>query len=568
MAGLSASPAPDGAFVPASRAGLFSALARSQYRALAAMRWSLFRNSLRSPQGIFELGARTIAFLFYAFLGLALATGFGGGTYAIAANEKWQLLPVVFWAVFLIWQIVPVSLASFQEQFNLGGLLRFPVAFGPYYLLHLIFGLVDASTILGALCCAGIFIGILIARPDLAAFAALALLVFAAFNVLLVRAIAAWIDRWLAQRRTREIVGALFFLALLGVQLLNPAFRSENHTHLSPQQRAESLRWLKTADRLQHWLPPGLVAFAVEPGSQPQSASALEAAALLGVYVLAAGGALGLRLRADYRGENLSDAPARKKTELRSRVSLIDGSGPIAAVIEKEIHTVMRSMPLLYALAAPLLMVFVLSGLFIRRGPPVGGALSLGLMVGLAYAIVGFTQLFYNNLGPEGIGIQILFLAPTPIRTVILAKNLFHAFLFLVDAVLVCIVSSLRMGWPTPASLAVAWAWLFFALPVHLAAGNLVSLNMPYRMNLGKMTRQRGSQGSALVSMLIQVAVLGIGAGIFTLCSYLGHAWLAVPIFLLLAAAATFAWMRVLANVDRIASLRRETLIATLARTE
>ena len=108
--------------------------------------------------------------------------------------------------------MVPVTLASFQEHFDIGGLLRFPVGFGAFFLLHLIFGLVDASTMMGALCCLGIWIGITVARPDLCAWAALALALFAAFNILLVRAISAWIDRWLAQRRTREIVGALFFI--------------------------------------------------------------------------------------------------------------------------------------------------------------------------------------------------------------------------------------------------------------------------------------------------------------------------------------------------------------------
>ena len=564
MAGISES---GGASLPV-HGGAFSALARSQYRALAAMRWSIFRNSLRSPQGVFELGARTIGFAFYTLLGLLLAGGLGGGTYAIASSEKWELLPVVFWAVFVMWQAVPISLASFQEQFDLGGLLRFPVGFGPFFLLHLIFGLVDASTILGVLCCAGVWVGMILVRPDLAALTALVLVVFTAFNIFLVRAIAAWIDRWMAQRRTREIVGALFLVGLMSLQLLNPAFRSEKHSHMSAEARASRLRWVKSVDKVQRWLPPGLAARALQPGSQPRLITAAQATALLGAFVLATGGALGVRLRADYRGENLGDAPSRKREERRSRSSLIGGSGPIAAVIEKELHTVMRSMPLLYGLAAPLLMVFVLSGLFLRRGAAAGQAPSMALMVSLAYAIVGFTQLFYNNLGPEGAGIQLLFLTPTPLRTVVLAKNLFHALLFIADAALVCVAASLRLGMPAAASLAVAWAWLLFALPVHLAVGNLFSLNMPYRMNLGRMTRQRGSQGSALLSMLIQAAVLGIGAGTFALCSYLGDIWLAIPVFLLLAAGATVAWTRVLGNIDRIANQRRETLIATLARTE
>jgi ABC-2 type transport system permease protein len=336
---------------------------------------------------------------------------------------------------------------------------------------------------------------------------------------------------------------------------------------MSARSRGESIRWLRTADSVQRWLPPGLAARALQPASQPQLVAAVQSTALLGIFAFAAGGALGMRLRAEYRGEDLGDAPSRKKEERKTRSSLIDGSGPIAAVIEKELLTVMRSMPLLYALAAPLLMVFVLSGLFLRGGAPAGQP-SMALMVSLAYAIVGFTQLFYNNLGPEGVGIQILFLSPTPIRTVVLAKNLFHALLFIADAALVCVAASLRLGWPAPASLALAWAWLLFALPVHLAAGNLFSLNMPYRMNLGRMTRQRGSQASALLSMLIQAAVLGIGAGTFVLCAHFGDIWLAIPVFLLLAAGATVAWVRVLGNIDRIANQRREMLIATLARTE
>jgi ABC-2 type transport system permease protein len=240
--------------------------------------------------------------------------------------------------------------------------------------------------------------------------------------------------------------------------------------------------------------------------------------------------------------------------------------------MEKELRVLLRAMPLIYGLAAPLLMVFLLSGVFVRRWTPgdTGGGhpSSMSLLISLAYAMVGFTQFFYNNLGPEGAGIQVLFLSPTPIRTVILAKNLFHGMLFLVDAVLVCFIASLRIGWPSPAAVAAAWAWLLFALPVHLAAGNAFSINMAYRMNLGRLTRPRGSQANTLLSMLIQAGVLGLGVSVFALCSLFDRLWLAVPVFLVLAAGAFFAWSRVLAHIDAMANQRREALIATLCRTE
>ena len=149
-----------------------------------------------------------------------------------------------------------------------------------------------------------------------------------------------------------------------------------------------------------------------------------------------------------------------------------------------------------------------------------------------------------------------------------LAKNLFHAILFAVDAVLVCIVASLRIGRPEPMAVAATAAWLLFALPVHLAAGNAFSLAMPYRINLGRLARQRGSQASALLSMLVQLGVLGIGAGVFALCSFFDRLWLAVPVFLAMAVVAAFAWMRVLDKVDAMANQRRDTLIATLVKTE
>jgi ABC-2 type transport system permease protein len=544
--------------------GPFSSLARSQYRALASMRWSMFRNGLRSSKGALELGARTVMYVFYVLMGVGLAAGLGGGAYAIATTEKWEFLPAVFWVVFVLWQAVPVSLASFQEQYDLGGLLRFPVAFGSFYLLHLIFGLIDVSTILGAFCCSGIWVGLTIARPDISAWAALSLVVFSLFNILLVRAIFAWLDRWLAKRRTREVIGALFFVLILAVQFVNPAFHAQDSEPMSASSRAASMRWLSNANALQQWLPPGLASSALQRASRQQPAGAVSSLALLGIYLLGTGGALALRLRAGYRGENLSDAPSRKKAERRTGPWLIDGSGPIAAVMEKELRILMRALPLIYGLAAPLLMVFVFSGLF--RGT--GRSSSLGMMIGMGYAMVGFTQLFYNNLGPEGPAVQVLFLSPTPIRTVILAKNLFHGALFLVDAVLVCILATLRLGPPSFWVLSATVAWLLFALPVHLAAGNAFSLAMPYRINLGRISRQRGSQASALLSMLIQIGVLGVGTGIAALCSFFDRLWLATPVFLVMAAGAVYAWVKVMRNVDAMANKRREALIATLVKTD
>jgi len=487
-------------------------------------------------------------------------------------------------------------LASFQEQFDLGILLRFPVRFGSYFLLYVVFGLLDISTILGGLCSVGILVGITVVRPGLFVLTALALLVFAVFNIFLVRAIFAWIDRWLAQRKTREILGAVFMVLILSLQLLNPALhrhRNEgssaplgrNATRAQAQKRIQQYQqskadfkarygpWLATANEVQQWLPPGLAAKSlqqhVETGQALQLAS-LESLGMLGLYVLGAGGVLAARLRAEYRGENLGVAPSRKKTAAsqgktarRDGGALLDGSGPLAAVMEKELRTLLRTLPLLYAIGAPLLLVLVFSGAFIRNGPQ-AQIFPLALPLCIVYAQLGFTRLFYNSLGAEGMGIQLYFLSPTPIRTVMLAKNLFHSVLFALTILVAGSLAFLRLGVPDGDVVAATVAWLLFSLPANLAAGNIFSLTMPYRVNPGRITRQGGSQANALGALLAQLVAMCAGAVVFGLCWYFDKMWLAVPVFLGMAAGAIALWMRGLRNADAMANKRRDLLIATL----
>jgi ABC-2 type transport system permease protein len=538
------------------------------------MRWRMVANSVRSVQGAFELGARSIAFILYTVMGLGMAAGLGAAGYGIASSGKWQFLPLLFWGVFAVWQVLPIALASFQEQFDLSGLLRFPVDFPSFYLLHLVFGLVDIPALLGGFCCLGIGVGIIAATPDRWGATVLALVVFAVFNILLARAILAWIDRWLAQRRTREIVSGLFLLVMLSLQLLNPALRQNAHFQRPRGHAArrsvfgEMPPWARKAGQVLPWTPPGLAASVLAPQSAHQAGSSLESLGLLGIYILATGAALGVRLKGEFSGENFGEAPMRKVTGENDRKWLIDGSGPIAAVFEKELRTIPRSMPLLFAMGGPLVSVLVIASLFRNGASATGIPFLMAFPICVSYALLGFMQMIYNSLGAEGTGIQILFLSPTPIRKVLLAKNLFHGMLFWLVALVAGVFTVLRMGMPSGILLATTAAWLAFALPANLAAGNLLSLTMPYRVNLGKLSRQRGSQASALLSLLIQLGILAVGGGVALLCAHFGKTWFAVPSFLILAGVMVLVWLRVLSNADAMANRNRENLIGKLAKTE
>jgi ABC-2 type transport system permease protein len=551
--------------------GFFGSRTRAQCAALMRMRWQTLSHTFRTTQGAFEIAARFFSYLIYAAMGIGLGIGAGAAAYQLAADNLWQYLPIEFWVVFFIWQAMPIALAAIQEQFDLGFVLRFPVSFSAFYALYLVFSLSDVSTIVGGLCSLGILIGVGLARPELVLWTAVAVAIFGVFNLVLVRVILAWVDRWLAQRRTREIVSALILAFFLSLQLLNPALhQGRGRGGQSYQQMGRRFRpYLVPVIAVERWLPPGLAARELDEASRGSIEGAMEALGLLSLYLVAAGVLLGARVRADYRGEELSEAPARKEETRRRSAWLLDGSGPIAAVIEKELRTVMRSMPLLYAMGAPLFMVLVFGSLLRSGGAhnaSHGFVLALPLCVG--YALLGSSQMVYNNLGTDGHAIQLIFLSPTPIRKVMLAKNLFHSVVFLVVALFAGGLATLRLGLPGPAMLVATVAWILFALPANLAAGNVFSIVMPHRMNLGRLKRQRASSASALLSLLVQAALLGFGGAVFGIAILLGNIWIAVPVFGVLAAASILAWLRVLHHVDGMANSRRDKMIAVLSKTD
>lgn len=560
-----------------ARGGLFGREACVQYAAMTRLRWHMFIYGLRSIHGLFDLGATGIAWLLFSVLGLGLGLGLFAASHSLASHSSWQYLPIPFWAMSLIWLMFPMTVASFQEQSDLRILLRFPVRFGSYFLLHLISGLMEPSTIVGVLGCLGFWLGIGIARPDLYSWTTLELTLFAIFNILMVRAIFVWIDRWLAQRKTREILAVVFLALGLIALVINSMWNQKRHqdsinhkddTVFFREALAKYAPVLETANQVQQWLPPGLVARAVQQAVERKPAATLVSLGVLGLWTLLAGCFLAGRLKAEYRGQSLSWAPSRGKATGREVGWTLGGSGPFVAILEKEVRSLSRTVPLLWAVCMPALIVPLIAGVFHHGTSDTKNSFPYSFPLCMAYALLGFTGLFYNNLGAEGAGIQLLFLSPTPIKTVLLAKNLLHSILFAVVGFAAGVLVCLRLGVPSFAVLADTGAWLVFALPCNLAAGTIFSLTIPYRINPGRITRPAGAQANSLPATLIQSGVFGVGALVFWLCWSLGEQWLPVPIFVALAAVAFFAWMRILHYSGENANQRRDYLVATLVKTE
>lgn len=565
MAGLEASRAAAGRF------GFLSQQARRQYAALAWVQSRVLINSLRTRRGGLEFGARILTGFIFTVIALGPAVGMGFAAWAGISHGRSFVLSMLLWVLFLVWQLFAALAPALAGQNpELSHLLRYPVMFGSWILLYIVYGLAAPSTLIGILWATAIGIGVVVARPDLLAGTALTLTIFVLFNLLLSRMILAWIERWMAQRRTREIVTGILLLAALGAQALNPAFHQSRHGVPYGMTRQKVLDLSDRIWNLQRVFPPGLATDSIAQSMHHRRSRETEALGWLSLYSVAAGGLLALRLRSESRGESLSEAPRQSSTAgTRARIrtrALLDFSGPIAAVFEKDLRYLMRSGPMLYNLAAPLVMAVVFGGAM-RGGRLTSARAEYALPIGIAWAFLSLTTFVCNNLGAEGEGIQFLLLSPTPLRTVILGKNLLHVMLLLLEGVLISVLVVVRFGMPSPSIAAATFAWLLFAIPANLAVGNLLSINMPYRINLARLRRESGAVGNSLTSMLTQFGFLAAGASVLVPCALLGHTWLATPVFLVLAAISLFVYLRVLGNVDRMIDSHRESITLQLMKT-
>ena len=548
----------------------FSPGMREQFAAIGRVRWQLFVNSLRTVRGRLELVARIFMFLGFGMLGLGGSVGLGLASWYFASHGQPEFLALLFWLIFLFWQFFPVLASAFSENIDSSNLLRFPLTFRSYFLVRLAFGSLEPATAIGILWSLGIVLGITVAAPSLFFVAALSLLAFAILNILLGRMVYVWVERWLAQRRTRELLGVIFFLFIISFQLINPLI-----LHFGKRAGPAMSHFSAQALPLQRFLPPGLAADSIASALHGDFLRSLGAVLLQCFYSAIILGLLNIRLRAQYQGENLSEAVARTaKPAARGAAPTVGWNipgvpGPISAVVEKEFHYLSRSGPMLFTFIMPVVVLVIFRFGSARTGDP-GGILAraadLAFPVGAAYTLLMLTNLVYNTFGGDGVGVQFFFLAPLRFREIVLGKNLAHAIIIAIEILLVWLGTCFLYRPPSAEIVAATLTGVTFGLLVNLAAGNLLSLYTPKKIDYGTFGRQRASGTTAIASLAIQAVAIGLCALALIAARASGRIWAATLVFVFLIILAAVAYILVLNQVDSVALKRREALITELSR--
>jgi len=546
----------------------------AQLRLIAGLRWTVLKNGLRRKNNRWDFVGVIVAGAVGGLLVGGLCFAFFAGGYGFLAKNRANWMGLLFWAIFLWWQVFPIFVAGFGANFEFKTLLRFPLSRRTFYLLGLGYGFADFAAISSVCWVVAMVLGTAVARPDVLPVMAGVSAMFVLMNVTLERLIGSWLEKILAKRKTRELFIGLFVLSMVSLNFLNPL--------LQRYGRAASPKILEYLPYLA-WLPGSLAGSAVAGAVRADLRAILLGMAGLLVWLGVTSGLLWRRFVAQYRGEEISEsaAPALTKKNNASAISAEKTKGQnsngewlplvpatVAAVVLKEFRYLTRNgMAFLTLLLPPIMVVFFTmqfgKGSALREHSLKPEMFFPAIM---AYLILILISPAYNAFAFEGKGIQTYFMAPLRFQDVLLGKNLFLVALITFELSLSLALLVWRVGWPSTAMFATTIGAGTFAVTGQLTIANWSSLSFPKKMEIGKMKGQRNSGVAVWTAFGVQIVVAAVCTVIILAGRLLGNPWIPAMAFTGLSAAAAGGYVASLGPLSRLAEKKRELLIETLCR--
>jgi ABC-2 type transport system permease protein len=549
-----------------------------QLRLVAGLRWSLLKNSMRRKSNRWDLIGLIAAGLMSGLLVVGLCFAFYGGTYYFLTKGNPGWISLLFWGLFLWWQVFPVFVAGFAATFDFQKLLRFPLSLRAFYLLGLGYGFADFAAISSICWVVSMLAGAAVARFSILTALLPICVLFVLLNVTLERLLGSWLEKLLSKRRAREVFVVIFVLSMVSLNFLSPVFQQYGHSTRPSLGQYAGYVW---------WMPGSLAGEAVGAAATGQMRAVLAGVAGLLTWLAILSALLWQRFKAQYMGEEISEsaAPERRakrfgaaQTGVRADqdVARQDGwkglsllSPQVAAVMVKEFHYVTRNgFSFLTFLLPPIMVVFFSMQFTGKNSPLKEHAVSPEMFFPLimAYLMLILLSPAYNSFSFEGKGIQTYFMAPIHYRDVLLGKNLLLVALAALELAVCMAVLVWRVGWPTmPRFFATLGAGVF-AMTGQLTIANWSSLSFPKKIEIGKMKGQRNSGVAVWLTFGVQVLVAGISATVLSAGRWFGNPWLPLGVFVGLTIATVAGYVASLDSLDQLAEQKKELLIETLCR--
>lgn len=548
-----------------------------QLATLIWLKWTLFRNSLRSSKAVVNRIATIVAMLAALALALLIALGLGVAAYFLTSPEVGlqnlqpktragdPLIPsaeFIFFSIFallyLLWATLPLSIGS-SRQFDPGNLLLYPVSLRKLFAVDFVSEIASLQSVFAIPAIIAVGIGAGLAQGRVAA-GILVAMVAIVFGVALSKWISISVGSLIRKKRTRGET----LLALIGVVAgLGGALFGQIAPVLF--RHADSISALR-------WTPPGAVAYALAHGLRVGHAPGLilalivvsgYAAILISItYWLARRAILGGGRRRRTRGE-VTVEPAN---QLYTGWKIPAMSPALSAIVEKELRYVLRNAQVRMMTLMPLILIAVrlMNRRRFDRSGPASGALAAtffkygeGLMAtgGVLYVFLILAGLFCNQFAFEHAGMRTLILSPVDRKTVLVGKNIAFSTLALIFSAGLLTVNQLVFRDITiGAFLFVVLSFLTFVSLMSLM-GNWFSVRFPKRMKFGKRLNVSGVVGLLLIPMIIVLAIPPLAA---TAAGYVAQSLLIEYATLTLLVILSFGFYLLTINAQGEALQRRE----------
>jgi hypothetical protein len=554
----------------------------SQLLTLIWLKWSLFRNSLRTSKAKVNRLVTLLAILAALSLALLIAIALGFAAYALsspsfgldtalrsqrgARAERLPSAEFIFFSIialcYLVWSTLPLSIGS-NRQFDPGNLLLYPISFRKLFALDVISELASLQSIFAVPAIIAIGLGAGLGRGNIAGgllIAGLAVL----FGVALSKWISASVGSLIRKKRARgeTLIALIGLVVALGGALFG---------QIAPVlfRHAESITMLR-------WTPPGAIAYALTHGIGGHVSGYVLALAALSAYTVAL---IGFTYWLERRAL-LGGGPRRRSQTPMKTISAADYSGweipllspALSAVVEKELRYLLRNAQVRMMMLMPLLLI-VVRLLNRRRFDQAGSSTSRfasdfffygeGLMatVGVLYVFLILSGLFCNQFAFEHAGMRTLILSPVARKTVLLGKNIALATLaFLFSAVWLIVNGLVFRDLTLSALLFVALSWIIFALLMSVV-GNALSVRFPKRMKFGKRLNVSGAVGLLLIPVIVLLMLPPLAA---TAAGYIGRNVILeyVTLGVLALLSLVFYWLMIEAQGESLQRREREILEA------
>jgi hypothetical protein len=520
----------------------------AQFITLIWLKWTLFRNAMRSRNAVVSSVASMLGVLAALLIALLIAGGLGVAAYHLLAFDSRRdglfFLFMVFALLYVMWAVVPLSLGR-GNQFDPGRMLLYPISLRKLFAIDFLSELTSLGSIFAIPAMLALAIGAGVGKRNVLMALPVGVCTVA-FGIALAKWLSTAMGALMQKRRTRGETLLALLSAVLG---LAGAFLGQ----LAPMIARQGLEFQGL-----RWTPPGAAAVALTIGLRRDGNAEYALALLtLNAYTLVLVAITYWIARRMALGSS-GGAGGAKRAKTQARVLNAAGdesigwqlpfvSTELSAVIEKELRYAMRNAQLRMMAIMPL--IFIGMRLMRSRGfgegaenrlPSSSGINALiggfaqygeGLIVagGVLYVFTILSPLACNLFAFEEGGMRAFVLAPVERRLILVGKNISVALLALTFSSVLIIINQLVFHDLTLR--AFIFAALCFVLWSALFAliGNWFSIRFPKRLQFGKRMNVSGVAGFLFIPILLLLAippVLATLAGYFAQSSFVKYATL------------------------------------------